>query len=172
MKKKIYLITLLAGLLPFSLSANEQPNLRTVTEQFQDWTVACVEQEKGAVCEARHAISAPEGGVMGQISFSNRSDVPDQMLFQVALPLLADLKRTVAIQVEGKESHQHQYAFCSPAACFVAEPAKPEMVTEFKKGVGFTIHARNIQNGEMALKGSLLGFSAAINRLNKQAKAD
>jgi invasion protein IalB len=171
MKKKIHGITLLAALLPFTLSANEQPNVRTVTEQFQDWTVACVEQEKGGVCEARHAISAPEGGVMGQISFSSRSDLPDQLLFQVALPLLADLKRTVAVQAEGMEPHQFQYAFCSQAACFVAEPANPQIVADFKKGVGFTIHARNIQNGEMALKGSLLGFSAAINRLNKKSDA-
>lgn len=172
MKKTISTITLLAALLPQTLLAEEtQPNVRTVTEQFQDWTVACVEQEKASVCEARHAIQAPEGGVMGQISISNRTDAPDQLLFQIALPLLADLKRTVAVQVEGKEPQQFQYAFCSPVACFIAELANEQMIADFKKGVGFTIHARNIQNGEMALKGSLLGFSAAVNRLSKKTKA-
>lgn len=169
MKKMIQTAVLLSAMTVGAAVANEdQPNVRTVTEQFQDWTVACVEQERGTVCEARHAISAPEGGVMGQISFSNRSDVPDQVLFQVALPLLADLKRTVAIQAEGKEAQQYQYAFCSPAACFVAEKANEQLISDFKKGVGFSIHARNIQNGEMALKGSLLGFSAAMKRLQKK----
>ncbi|MBT3968333.1 MAG: hypothetical protein HOL04_08285 [Gammaproteobacteria bacterium] len=173
--KKMTQVAVLLVIMPFSLlAAEDQPNVRTITEQFQDWTVACVEQEAATVCEARHAITAPDGGVQGQISISNRTDAEDQLLFQVALPLLADLKRTVAVQVEGKtkeEAHQFQYAFCSPVACFVAELANEKMVADFKKGVGFIIHARNIQNGEMALKGSLLGFSAAINRLKKSTTA-
>ncbi len=170
MKKTIRVTTLLAALLPLMASANEQPNRRTVTEQFQDWTLACIEQEQATICEARHPIMDSQGGVQGQISISKRSNQPEQQLFQVALPLLADLKRTVAIQIEGKDSHQFQYAFCSSVACFVAEEASEKMVSDFRKGVGFAIHSRNIRHGDVTLKGSLLGFSAAMNQLNKKTQ--
>ncbi len=169
MVNKMRMLLVLAMMLSsFSLSANEQPNVRTVTEQFRDWTLVCVEQEQRTVCEVQHAIVAPDGGVMGQVSLSNRTDNPEQLLFQIALPLLADLKRTVVIQVDENEPVQLQYAFCSPVACFVAEMATERLVEHFKKGSNFVIHSRNIQQGEIAMKGSLLGFSAAIGQLKKK----
>ncbi len=167
------ILLLLVGLLPLLLQAEggaEQPTMRTVTEQFQDWAISCVEQQDATVCEVRHSIVTPEGGIQGQLSVSGRSDKPGELLFQVALPLLADLKRTVAIQIDEEAQTHMQYAFCTPAACFVAEPLNDELVALFKKGMAFTIYSRNLRHGDVVLKGSLLGFSAALNRLKKKVE--
>ncbi|MBT3844562.1 MAG: hypothetical protein HOL17_13840 [Gammaproteobacteria bacterium] len=161
------LFLLLMGQLPLAVAETEEPSVRQTQEQFQRWTVACIE-EKITVCEARHAILAPNGGVQAQLSLSNRTDQPGQLLLQIALPLLADLKKEVVVKVGGQPLHPYHYSFCNQAACFIAEIADEEAITAFKKGIEFSVLSRSIQNGDQVMKGSLLGFSAALNRLKSK----
>lgn len=162
--KKILLTMLILFVSKSVLSA--EPNVRTTTEAYQDWQIACVEQGVQARCEMRQNLLNQNKALVAVISLATKND--GNLLFQIALPHLLDLKTPVEITVDEKKAADLPYSFCNATACFVVVEQSTKLVSAFRAGTVGRIKARNLAKEEVVLGFSLNGFSSAMDNLLKK----
>ncbi|MEJ2213950.1 MAG: invasion associated locus B family protein [Gammaproteobacteria bacterium] len=155
--KKI-LFTLVIFLIAPVIMASE-PNVKTTTESYQDWQIACVEQGQQARCEMRQNLLNQNKGLVAVLSMAAKPD--GSLLFQIALPHLLDLKVPVEIVVDEKKAADLPYSFCNATACFVVVDQPKTLIGAFRAGTVGRIKALSIANEDVVLGFSLKGFSCA-----------
>jgi invasion protein IalB len=157
---------LIAGLV-FTLSAStvmaEEPNARTVTEQFKNWRYACVEQGENSRCEIGQAAVNDQGQMVSQIIIGKNPEGKGQV--QIIAPLMMDLKAGMQLQVDQQKLADLDYLFCNQGSCVVAELLSKDMLRAMKAGNDMQINIAAINGQTMTITYSLSGFSAAYARL-------
>lgn len=158
--------TWIAGLV-FALGASsalaEEPNARTVTEQFKNWRYACVEQGQASRCEIGQAAVNEQGQMVSQIIIGKNPEGKGQV--QIIAPLMMDLKAGMQLHVDQQQLADLEYLFCNQGSCVVAELLNNDMLRAMKAGNDMQINIAAISGQTMTITYSLSGFSAAYARL-------
>lgn len=159
--------TLCLGSLFLGLGAGAvfaQADSTVTTETYRDWLYNCATVANETRCEVMSNLMTTEGAVFAQMSVqtSNETSAP---LFQLAVPTFVDLKRGVSLSIEGGQSFDLAFSFCNAQACFVAEPLSDPLLEDLKKANRAALKLRSMTNGTIDATFSLLGFSAAFERL-------
>ncbi len=146
-----------------SVLAEDQPNVKTTTENYKDWQIACVEQGDIKRCEMKQTLVNQERKPVSVLSLAKKNN--KELLMQIALPHLLDLSVPVELDVDGKKVASLPFKFCNRAACFVIVDNNAAIFNSFKKGSGGLITTRAINDEEIKLNFSLSGFTSAVNNL-------
>lgn len=163
MKMK-YLFTS-AILLITGLCHAEAPNLRTVTEQFQDWQMVCVEKDARKQCRINQTLVNEKGETIAMFNLVKKEN--GKHLVEIVLPLLLDLTKQVNVTIDEKKTLKYPYNFCNNAACFVIADEDSSLLKAFEKGDLGALGVSPIGKKEVKFNFSLKGFSAALAALTK-----
>lgn len=161
MKKNLLIATTL--LLSTSLVAQEKPDVKTSTENYQDWQISCVEQGKVKRCEMKQTLLNQERKPISVISLAKRTKT--DLLMQIALPHMLDLSVPLKLAVDGKNQASLPFKFCNRVACFVIVDHNAAVFNAFKKGKAGVITTRTVNGEEVKLNFSLNGYSSAMKNL-------
>ena len=146
-----------------SLAHAEEPTTRTVTEQFQNWRYACVEQENTSRCEIGQGAANDQGQMVSQIIVGQNPEGKAQL--QLLAPLMMDLKAGIKVRVDNNDVADLDYLFCNQGACVVAELLDDDLVSAMQAGTEMQIDVAAINGQTMTINYSLDGFTAAFDRL-------
>jgi invasion protein IalB len=161
MKKLLLFIT---GVIFYTCAvAEEQPNVKTTTENYKDWQIACLEQGEAKRCEMKQTLVNKERKPVAVISLTKKNE--KELLMQIALPHLLDLSVPVKLDVDGRNHASLPFKFCNRVACFVIVDNNTAIFNAFKKGSGGIISTRAVTGEEVKLNFSLNGFSSAMSNL-------
>jgi invasion protein IalB len=158
-------LTALLLAVPLHATAAE-PNVRTVTETYQDWLVVCTEREGNKQCQAQQQLVNKNKQVVVQLTLA-KTDKAKQLL-QIALPHMMDLTKPVGIVVDGQKARPYPYRYCNKAACFVQVEGNDPLFAILGKGTDGAVRVTPMGAGEQKeqeLKFSLKGYAAAAARL-------
>jgi len=158
--KKVLSVLALVMSLPV---AAEQPNMKTTSEAYKDWVVACVEQEGVKRCEMKQTLIKQNQQTIAVFSAVKRSQ--KDTLMQIALPHMLDLTIPVKMTVDGKLVKNLPFKFCNQVACFVLMENDKQVIDAFKVGTAGEVEVQVMNGQQMKLDFSLSGFSAAMNNL-------
>ena len=164
MKKLCRSITLV--LLSVSISAvAETPDQKTTSQKFKDWEAICVERAEQQQCRATQTLVNQQGQTVAVLNWY-RPDI-ETSVFELALPLMINLKAGAAITVDENQEVERDLSFCNNIACFVVEQQDTELLEQFKKGSAGRVTFTPVTAQQINLAFSLQGFSAAFNSLQQ-----
>jgi invasion protein IalB len=162
------LLAVAALLLP--PAAGAQTAGETVRETHGDWDVVCAEGRD--VCAMRQVGRNSEGNDVllvavralpeGTTTEDGRT-VP--ALIEIRTPLGVGLRAGVRVQVDGGQERAAPYEVCVQQGCIVRQPMGEDFLAAMKAGRTATMTVVALQQGEVSVDISLLGFTAAFNSL-------
>jgi invasion protein IalB len=161
MKTPLLLVSSL--LISSMLQAEEQPNVKTTTENYKDWQLACVEQGATKRCEIKQTLLNKDSKPVSVISLAKKNN--KDLLMQIALPHMLDLSVPVKLDVDGKNQASLPFKYCNRAACFIFVDNDNALFNAFKKGYAGTINTQTVTGEAIKLGFSLNGFSSAASNL-------
>jgi len=166
MKKRMILGTLMAllGANTVAFAAGD-PQRATISEQYDDWSYVCVEQDKRKVCESRIVINNDQGQPVVIVGIVMNQKDKSKTALQISVPLMSDLKKSVALNVDGKKVKDLGYAFCGAQGCFLIEELNGPLLSALKGGTEASLEFGHIMMGDVTAKISLKGFSSSYQRL-------
>jgi invasion protein IalB len=132
-----------------------------VPEAVKAWAKFCDKQQDGhTVCIVRK-LSFHDTSIIA--SFVLRIDqakgVP--MLAVAAVPVGVLLKPGLRWQVDGGKAQTLPYWRCTPQTCESEQLASPAFINQLRKGNKLTLIAKDVNNKDLSVDISLIGFSAA-----------
>ncbi|NNJ90229.1 MAG: hypothetical protein HKP55_01025 [Gammaproteobacteria bacterium] len=160
--KKLLLLAF-SLLISSTLQAEEQPNIKTSTENYKDWQLACVEQGAVKRCEIKQTLLNKDSKPVSVISLAKKNN--NDLLMQIALPHMLDLSVSVQLDVDGKKQASLPFKYCNSVACFIFVDNDTALFNAFKKGSAGTISTRALTGEGIKLDFSLSGFSSAVSNL-------
>ena len=141
----------------------------SLQETYQDWQVACVQQNTGSRCIMRQQ----------QVDQQSRQQVLAVELMVAAekvdgvmvLPFGLDLDKGVVLQVdEGEADPALRFRTCLPAGCVVQVSFDDARIAALRKATALKIKVVADGGNETPLTVSLKGFSAALDRVAELSK--
>jgi len=160
---KFILLVAIALLFPAWLVAEEKPEVKTSTETYKDWQLACVEQGEVKRCEIKQTLLNKDSKPVSVISLAKKNN--NDLLMQIALPHMLDLSVPVQLDVDGKNQASLPFKYCNSIACFIFVDNDTTLFSAFKKGSSGTISTRSVTGEGIKLEFSLSGFSSAVSNL-------
>ena len=139
----------------------------TTTWKFDDWSVMCVEKDNVRACEARTFVSDKDGVPLVKLAVVRDSD--KEMVFEVMVPLVTDLKKGIQFGVHGKHVNyvtRLPYSYCVPAGC-IAKADLGGLLGKLKIGKEIHVSYSSVLQGEVRSTSSLMGFSDAYRSLTQ-----
>lgn len=163
-------LSVLAGLAwaNMAYAAPEKP--KTSTERHGDWSVVCVEKEKGKVCNAQaNIVNAKDGKTVVQLSAGKSGKNKKSSVFQINVPLVVDLSKGVSVSIDGKNKKKMDYIFCAQQGCFASVDMLKDksFLRSLKAGSKMELSFNSLVLGEVKGQASLKGFSKAYRRAMK-----
>ncbi len=157
---------LLASNLPYA--AEDEPSARTLTENYQDWKLTCIEREKGKppTCAGEQLLVNESGQSLAIMKVTREESGAIHII--LVLPLMFDLTKGVEVNVDGKQPVNYPFNFCNNNACFVIIKDDKTLMARFKKGLQFSVGLSSLNTTEpLALPFSLKGFQGMLASLEK-----
>lgn len=150
----------------------QQGQLENVeTEQFRDWKVQCgtIPNSGKERCQMSQQVTRGDSGdpVMRMaVGFTPQNSQP-AAIFQ--LPLGIVLPKGIALRVDDGEPVRFPIQICVKQGCRADLPLKQNLLEQMKAGRKAYIMARTprAESGKVELPISLLGFTAAYNRISE-----
>jgi invasion protein IalB len=135
------------------------------TQTFQDWTLACLQQQGQRACRMLQNVANEDGQVMMQVAVFALPDGSPGLL--INLPLGVWLPEGVMLRVDGGEQIPVPYARCLPPPdqCRVEIVADLQLIEQMKAGTRVSITFWDPRQQPVNATVSLLGFTAAFNAL-------
>lgn len=168
--KNILKLAAISFLWAHGASAQSTQAPSTTTEVYDQWTVACVRQDGGKLCETRTGVHDDKGALVVQISFGIRGQEEKTPIMQIAVPHMVDLKSPIGLSVDGAATINMEYAFCNPNACMVADPVNEDTLWAFQSGDEVVLNIQSLAVGTIEARASLKGFTASYKRLLQNHK--
>ncbi|HLS67860.1 MAG TPA: invasion associated locus B family protein [Kiloniellales bacterium] len=141
------------------------PGAEVETQEFQEWSLRCIELEGQRRCEMLQPVEDPESGepVMAVVV---PSSVPNQPLVAwFVLPLGVLLPPGIAISVDGSEPERLPIRHCEPGGCLAPLELEGGILQRLQNGVELQVMAYGIDEQQVSIPISLMGFTAALNAL-------
>jgi len=141
----------------------ETPDQKTTSQTFKDWESICVERGDQQQCRATQTLVNQQGQTVAVLNWYRPNQ--ETSVFELALPLMINLKAGMAIKVDDGEAAKRALTFCNNVACFVVEENDSELLDSFRKGSAGQVSFIPMTAQQVNLNFSLQGFSAAFNSL-------
>ena len=161
----------LALALPASAQESEGPD--RLNETYRDWVVQCVTQavsqpQDGAastrVCEMVQQLSQRESG-QRVLTVGLRRTEGGGTAMTVIAPFGVLLSDGVRIRLEDTDVIQMGFLTCLSNGCIANADLESDAVAAMERGTGATVRMQTLQGQALDLEVSLMGFTAAMNRL-------
>ena len=176
---KIYYI-IITILLSTKLLAETNPP-KVTTQQFQNWTYQCVEDEKKKTCEVSQNIRIQNSNINFSIvynKFLNESKDTKKSITIIA-PLGVDLNTQLALRFNGTGQININWTTCEQVGCLVylTDNSKDEkMINLYKKIYDSLNKSQSLEiavktlvgNQPIAVQSNLNGFNAAAKKLDSE----
>jgi len=149
----------------------QQPGQDAKLERFQDWTVRCearADQNNGEeLCEMIQQVTIEETGeTVMEVAVGF---VPDRAM-PIALftvPLGIRIPPGLQLRVDQNEAVRIEVELCGPDGCFASMSFDEPMLQQFRAGTGGTVQIRDPRGQSYDLPISMMGFTAALNRIQQ-----
>ena len=142
-------------------------------ERFQDWTVYCEDfQEDGETfraCEMLQRVTVEDSGeVIMEVVVGYMPDRGMPMaLFSV--PLGIRLQPGLELQVDNNEPVRIAVDICGEDGCMASMLFDEDMLRQFRMGTDGTVTIRDARNQSFDLPISMMGFTAALERIMEES---
>ncbi|MBF0266275.1 MAG: invasion associated locus B family protein [Gammaproteobacteria bacterium] len=165
MIKLIQSMAIISSIFMSHLLSAEAPSSRTITENFKDWQLACVEQNDIKRCKVSQTLVNENKAVVSILSVIKQKD---NLLMEITLPHLLNLQVPAKIYVDEQLINSFAYNFCNQNACYIIIEDNAKLFESFRKGKSAYMKMQAIGNRDLKFNFSLLGFSSALNALDKK----
>lgn len=144
----------------------------SLVETYQDWVVACQAQNERTLCVMRQVQSNTQTGQhVLTVEFSGGGDggrLGGVLLMPFGLSLAEGITAAIDNAAPGPAL---AFATCTPQGCLAPIAFEADQVAKLKAGTSLNLTARSFSPAQpIALKVSLKGFSAALNRIGDLMK--
>ncbi|GEM_PF-2314298 len=152
-----------------STGPSQQQAQDVTKETYQDWVVRCgtVGEQQQERCQMSQQVSAPDSDqAIMRVAVLYPQDVDGPAaIFQ--LPLGIVLPKGIAIQVDDGEAKRFPVQICVKQGCRADLPLEQSLLQQMKAGrtAYVIIRSPRVKNGTARLPISLLGFTAAFERV-------
>jgi invasion protein IalB len=158
--------------MPAGSPSGSQRQAQNVTkETYQDWIVRCgtVGEQQQERCQMSQEVSPQDSDqaiMRVAVLYPQNADGP-AAIFQ--LPLGIILPKGIAIQVDDGEAKRFPVQICVKQGCRADLPLEPSLLEQMKAGrnADVIIRSPRVKNGTARLPISLLGFTAAFERVQQ-----
>lgn len=143
----------------------------SLQETYQDWQVACVQQEAGKHCAMLQQQAQQNGQRVLSIELVATAG-QNILNGALVLPFGLALEAGVTLQVDETGAPQPlRFSTCLPAGCLVPLDFNDAMLGELRAGTALNVNATAMAtNQPVVLSVSLAGFSAALERTQALAQ--
>jgi invasion protein IalB len=141
----------------------------SLQETYQDWQVACVQQDTGSRCVMRQQqINKQSGQQVVAIELLAAEGKLDGVL---VLPFGLDLEKGAVLQIDiGADDPALRFRTCLPAGCVVQVSFDAKIIANLRKGEALKVKVVADGGSEAPLSISLKGFSPALDRVTELSK--
>jgi len=173
-----FFIILFLGITSTISFAKEPPKIKT--QQFQSWTVRCVEAEKKEQCEMLQTLKVNQTNLQYTLAynaFKNKSGKIKESLL-VVVPLGVNLQKRIALRFDGKNQLNIPYSKCETFGCITTlnnntkDRITLAVFDKIKKGFEessfLEIAVQGFSEKPVVIKTSVLGFKNAYNNLKSK----
>ena len=157
------LISILSMLLIASSALASEPNARQSIEVYEQWKLNCIEKDSKKLCQMRLDILNAQRKPVAVVNVVKPAE--DRVNIQFALPHLLSLPKGVNVSVDGKNSRNFSYRYCTSKACMVVVENDAALINDFKAGRTADLEIFNLAEDSLKLPFSLKGFSKALANL-------
>ena len=175
--KKILVLSFLILLNNFVFAEENPP--KVTTQQFDNWTYQCVDNDKQKNCEVRQTLRIQNSNLSFSIVYSRflNDEKNSKGLLTIIAPLGIDVNTQLALRFDGKDQTNLFWSTCEPVGClvFLSDNSKDvKMIETYKTVYDSLIKSSTLEiavkgyanNQPLAIKSDLKGFSAAAKKLN------
>lgn len=136
------------------------------TESFQDWEVRCKRNAEGpSPCAMSQLITQPDSDQpLMQVILDYPPQIDDPVM-SFFVPLGVRLAPGLQISVDNAEPVQFPYQVCQEQGCRADVPIEPSMLQQLRSGNTATLSMIGPRGDRMDIDISLIGFTAASNRI-------
>jgi len=149
-------------------SNNEGPN--SVTETFQDWIVQCAdgssENSAARTCQMSQSLSRSSDGRQ-VLSVAVQTNTEGEPVLRLVTPLGVALSQGVGIEMLEQELVRFGYQTCLPAGCVAQGLLETSHLEALRAGAEAEVTMLGISGEDVSLTVSLMGFTAAWQRLSE-----
>ncbi len=142
----------------------------SLVETFQDWVVACQAQETTTTCLLRQVQTNTQNS-QTVLTVELRNAGGGRLDGALLMPFGLALAKGVTLKIDDAAAGALSFSTCVPQGCLVPISLDVALVTKMKSGTALNISAAALNPAQpVALKVSLKGFPAALNRVIELTK--
>ena len=142
----------------------------SLVETFQDWVVACQAQESTTSCVMRQVQTNTQTN-QSVLTLELRNVAGGKLEGALLLPFGLALAKGVTLKNDDAAIGTLAFSTCVPQGCLVPMGLDATQVTKLRSGTALNVGATGLNPAQpVALKISLKGFPAALNRVQDLTK--
>lgn len=147
------------------LPTEDVPEAEVEVQQFQDWSLRCVGEGAQRRCELVQPVDDPETGepVMAMVVAPSGPDSVPVAWFVMPLGIL--LPPGIGLSIDDAEPDRLPIRHCEPGGCLAPLELSDEMQRRLRGGVTLEVLAYDIDEQQVSIPLSLMGFTAGMNTL-------
>ena len=143
-------------------------NSKPVQQPASNWATNCssTARNEPVACSIEQRIILRETGrQLARISIQIGSGEPRQAALLIHVPLGLSLRTGIKMQVDDGDATKLDIQTCDAAGCYAGSPVSSQLVSRLKQGNVLKIYFQNLQQKEISVSFSLVGFTMAYSRV-------
>ncbi len=156
-----------AATLPASAQTADDGQPDRLNETYRDWIVQCVSQAQNGgarVCEMVQQLSQREGG-QRVLTAAVRSPGNGTTQMTLIAPFGLLLSEGVSVRLGDQEVLRGTFLTCLSNGCIANLDVPADAVSALARATAATVRMTSVQGAPFEIEVSLMGFTAALNRL-------
>ncbi|GAB2784675.1 hypothetical protein GCM10027040_08490 [Halomonas shantousis] len=159
------LLLLMMGVVPTTLAQQPPDDASVDTQRFQDWEVHCPSDSGQGNCTMTQLVNNPQSDrPLMRVGLAYPPQI-DGAVMAFLLPLGVRLAPGLQLTIDNGEPIQFPYQFCQQEGCRADIPVDSALLQQLRNGSTATLSLISPQGNRMDLDISLMGFTAASNRI-------
>ncbi|WP_273793929.1 invasion associated locus B family protein [Brucella anthropi] len=137
----------------------------TLTETYQDWTIACQAQKETTNCVMNQMQNSSQTG-QRVLTVELHNMAGGKVEGVLLMPFGLDLAKGANLKIDEAEAPALRYSTCLPQGCLAPLSFEAKEVAKLKAGTNLNITATALEPSQpVAFKVSLKGFGSALERI-------
>ncbi|MHB0777390.1 invasion associated locus B family protein [Halomonas sp. WWR20] len=158
-------LLLLMGVVPMALAQQSPDDANIDTQRFQDWEVHCPSDSGQGNCTMTQLVNHPQSDrPLMRVGLAYPPQV-DTAVMAFLLPLGVRLAPGLQLSIDNGEPIPFPYQICQQEGCRADIPVDSALLQRLRSGSTATLSLINPQGKRMDLDISLMGFTAANDRI-------
>lgn len=128
------------------------------------WSIQCVStsrQRRPTCSMSQRIVVAETGRQLARLTLATDAKNPSTATFALQLPLGISVEEGVEIAVDDNPAKALRIQACEATGCFVSMELTAQFADELRKGTRLVARVKNLQNNEITIPFSLIGFTLA-----------